>query len=409
MCGRPFNTQGHTKVTTHTFSLRPVLLCTVALLALEGCKRQQSAPHMPPQAVGVVTLQPQPVSVHTSLPGRTDAFEIAQVRPQVTGVVLKRLFIEGSDVVAGQQLYQIDPARYKAVYDTARGQLAQAMAVDGTAKAKVRRYKKLVREHAVSQQDYDDAVAAEKQARGQIQSAQGQVESAQVNLGYTKMYAPISGRIGRTLITVGALVTAEQTSNTAIITRLDPIYVDVNLPAITLLRLKRELAEGRIKRQDNGEVPVVLTLEDGSPYEFKGHMALAEVNVDTTTSTVIVRAIMPNPQKLLLPGMYVHAQLDEGIDPNALLVPQESVSRNTHGDPQVWIVQPDNTVALRQIQIGMAIGTNWLVTDGLKAGERVVVSGTQKITPGAKVSVMDSKPKTDPTTSSAAQPAQKGQ
>ncbi|MGG6430600.1 efflux RND transporter periplasmic adaptor subunit [Acetobacter ghanensis] len=396
-------------MTTHTFSLRPVLLCTVALFALAGCKRQQGAPQMPPQAVGVITMKPQPVSVHTSLPGRTDAFEIAQVRPQVTGVVLKRLFTEGSDVVAGQQLYQIDPARYKAVYDTARGQLAQAMAIDGTAKAKVRRYKQLIREHAISQQDYDDAVAAEKQAAGQIESAQGQVESAQVNLGYTKMYAPISGRIGRTLITVGALVTAEQTNNTAIITRLDPIYVDVNLPAITLLRLKRELAEGRIQRQANGEVPVSLTLEDGSPYEFKGHMALAEVNVDTTTSTVIVRAIMPNPQKLLLPGMYVHAQLDEGIDPNALLVPQEAVSRNTHGDPQVWVVQPDNTVALRQIKLGMAIGTNWVVSDGLKAGERVVVSGTQKINPGDKVSVMDSTPQTDNITGSAAQPAQKGQ
>lgn len=174
------------------------------------------------------------------------------------------------------------------------------------------------------------------------------------------MYAPISGRIGRTLITVGALVTADQTSNTAIITRLDPIYVDVNLPAITLLRLKRELADGRIQRQANGEVPVTLTLEDGSPYEFKGHMALAEVNVDTTTSTVIVRAIMPNPQKLLLPGMYVHAQLDEGVDPNALLVPQEALSRNTHGDPQVWVVQPDNTVACARYRLAWPLApTGW--------------------------------------------------
>lgn len=367
---------------------------------------------LPPQSVGVVTLHPRAVAVHTSLPGRTDAFEIAQVRPQVTGVIEKRLFTEGADVEAGQQLYQIDPSRYQAAYDSARGQLQQAEARAATATAKVNRYKLLVREHAVSQQDYDDAVAAQKEAQGAILSGKGQVENAQVDLGYTKMYAPISGRIGRTLITVGALVTANQTSNTAIITRLDPIYVDVNLPAITLLRLKRELADGRIQRQADGNVPVTVTLEDGTTYEHQGRMALAEVNVDTSTSSVIVRAIMPNPQKLLLPGMYVHAQLDEGTDPSALLVPQNAVSRNTHGDPQVWVVQPDSTVALRQIQIGQAVGSDWLVLGGLKADERVVVSGTQKITPGAKVTATEEKPKDAPqapAADGAGQPAKNGQ
>ncbi|MCX2560670.1 efflux RND transporter periplasmic adaptor subunit [Acetobacter farinalis] len=369
----------------HPLPFRPVLLSAVALLALSGCNRKAAPPAMPPQQVGFITLQPQSVNVHTSLPGRTDAYEIAQVRPQVTGVIQKRLFKEGADVQAGQQLYQIDPSRYQAAYDTARGQLAEAEAAEVTARAKLERFKPLMQAHAVSHQDYDDALAAEKEAQGRILNAKGQVESALVDLGYTHLNAPISGRIGRTIITVGALVTANQTNNIAIVTRLDPIYVDVNLPAITLLRLKRELAEGRITPQANGEVPVTLTLEDGSTYEHVGRMALSEVNVDPSTASVVVRAIMPNPDKLLLPGMFVHAQLDEGADPNGLLVPQQAVSRNTHGDPQVWIVKPDNTVELRQIQLGQAIGINWLVTGGLKAGERVVTVGLQKIKPGAKV------------------------
>lgn len=393
-------------MTIRSLSLRPVLLSAVALLALEGCKPSNAPPRLPPQPVGVVTLTPQAVAVHTSLPGRTDAFEIAHVRPQVTGVIEKRLFVEGSDVNAGEQLYQIDPSRYQASYDSARGQLLQAEATAATASAKVARYRVLVRDHAVSKQDYDDAVAAEKQARGQILTAKGQVESAQVDLAYTRMHAPISGRIGRTLMTVGALVTSNQTSDLAVITRLDPIYVDVNMPAVTLLRLRREVASGRIHPQPDGKVPVILTMDDGAAYEQSGRMALSEVNVNTSTSTVVVRAIMPNPQKLLLPGMYVHAQLDEGTDPQALLVPQEAVSRNTHGDPQVWVVQPDSTVALRAVQLGQAIGSNWLVTDGLKAGERVVVSGVQKITPGAKVTPHEAKPQP---ASDAATPAKNGQ
>ncbi|KXV62958.1 efflux RND transporter periplasmic adaptor subunit [Acetobacter orleanensis] len=376
----------------HTLPFRPVLLSAVALLALSGCNRKAAPPAMPPQQVGVITLHPQSVTVHTTLPGRTDAYEIAQVRPQVTGVIQKRLFTEGADVQAGQQLYQIDPSRYQAAYDTARGQLAEAEAAEVTARAKLQRFKSLVQAHAVSHQDYDDALAAEKEAQGRILTAKGQVENALVDLGYTRMNAPITGRISRTIITVGALVTANQTDNTAVVTRLDPIYVDVNLPAITLLRLKRELAEGRITRQANGEVPVTLTLEDGSPYEHTGRMALSEVNVDTSTASVVVRAIMPNPDKLLLPGMYVHAQLDEGADPNGLLVPQQAVSRNTHGDPQVWVVKPDDTVELRQIQIGQAIGSDWLVTGGLKAGERIVTVGLQKIKPGAKVKPMEDAP-----------------
>jgi membrane fusion protein (multidrug efflux system) len=373
-------------VITRTLPIRPTLLAATALLALSACKRNApNAGQMPPQGVGVVTLHPSAVDIRTSLPGRTNAFEIAEVRPQVTGVIEKRLFVEGSDVTVGQQLYQIDASRYKATFDSAQGQLDQARARAVTASAQARRYRDLVRTHAVSNQDYDNAVAAEKEALGQVVTARGQVESAQVDLAYTKMYAPITGRISRTITTVGALVTANQSQNLAIITRLDPIYVDVNLPAITLLRLRRELADGRIKPQPDGKVPVTVTMEDGTTFGQTGRMALAEVNVDTTTSTVIVRAIMPNPDKLLLPGMYVHAQLDEGTDPNALLVPQEAVSRNTHGDPQVWIVGADNTVSLRQVTLGQAMGSSWVVLSGLASGDRVVVSGVQKIRPGMKV------------------------
>lgn len=361
----------------------------------------------PPQEVEVVTLAPRAVNIHTSLPGRADAYEIAQVRPQVSGVLQKRLFVEGSDVTVGQPLYQIDPSLYQAAYDGARAQLAQAQAAAATAQAKLKRYTPLAAAHAVSQQDYDDALAAEKEAKAQIAQAQAQVETASVNLGYTRMNAPISGRIGRSLITVGALVAANQTNNVAIVTRLDPIYVDVNLPATTLLRLRRELASGRLKREGDNATDVTLTLEDGTTYDHTGRMELTEVNVDPATGTVVVRAVMPNPDKLLLPGMYLHAELQEGTEPNALLVPQEGVSRNSHGDPQVLLVNADNKVELRAVQTQTAIGADWLVTQGLKPGDRVIVSGVQKVHPGDTVRPKaaqlpsDSHPTTAP-----AQPAQ---
>ncbi|MBY4641663.1 efflux RND transporter periplasmic adaptor subunit [Gluconacetobacter entanii] len=362
------------------------------LLALAGCNRKAAPPAMPPQQVSVVTLRAQPVEIHTSLPGRTEAFEIAQVRPQVSGVIEQRLFTEGTDVKAGQQLYQIYAAPYQAAYDSAKGQLVRAQAAEMTARAKLTRYGQLVRAHAVSQQDYDDALAAEKEAQGEILTAQGQVERAAVDLGYTKMNAPISGRIGRSILTVGALAIANQSNNVAIVTRLDPIYVDVNLPATELLRFRRELAQGRLQREGDNAASISLQLEDGTTYEHAGRMEFSEVNVDEATATVVVRAIMPNPDKLLLPGMYVHAQLTEGTDPQALLVPQEAVSRNSHGDPQAWVVDQDNKVNLRQIQTSQAIGTNWLVTDGLKSGERVVTVGVQKIHPGATVTPVEAQP-----------------
>ncbi|AHI26692.1 efflux RND transporter periplasmic adaptor subunit [Komagataeibacter swingsii] len=359
------------------------------MLALAACQRHAAPPALPPQPVKVVTLRAEPVEIHTMLPGRTEAFEIAQVRPQVSGVIQQRLFVEGTDVQAGQQLYQIDPRVYQAAVDSAQGQLLHAQGNEVTAHAKLNRYGPLLKAHAVSQQDYDDALAAERAAQGDVLTAKGQLERATVDLGYTHMNAPITGRIGRSILTVGALVTANQTNNVAIVTRLDPIYVDVNLPATELLRFKRELAQGRLTRAGDNAAAITISLEDGTTYEHSGRMEFSEVNVDESTATVVVRAVMPNPERLLLPGMYVHAQLAEGTDPTALLVPQQAVQRNSHGDPQVWVVDADNKVNLRPITVGQAIGTNWLVTDGLKGGDRVVVEGLQKIHSGDTVTPAD--------------------
>ncbi|ARW17768.1 efflux RND transporter periplasmic adaptor subunit [Komagataeibacter europaeus] len=359
------------------------------ILALAACQRHAASPKLPPQPVKVVTLKTAPVEIHTMLPGRTEAFEIAQVRPQVSGVIQQRLFVEGTDVQAGQQLYQIDPRIYQAAVDSAQGQLLHAQGSEVTARAKLNRYGPLLKAHAVSQQEYDDALAAERAAQGDILTARGQLERATVDLGYTHMNAPITGRIGRSILTVGALVTANQTNNVAIVTRLDPIYVDVNLPATELLRFKRELAQGRLTRAGDNAAAITISLEDGTTYEHSGRMEFSEVNVDESTATVVVRAVMPNPDRLLLPGMYVHAQLAEGTDPTALLVPQQAVQRNSHGDPQVWVVDADNKVNLRAITVSQAIGTDWLVTGGLKGGDRVVVEGLQKIHPGDTVAPAD--------------------
>ncbi|GCE81175.1 efflux RND transporter periplasmic adaptor subunit [Komagataeibacter oboediens] len=359
------------------------------ILALAACQRHAPPPKLPSQPVKVVTLRAEPVEIHTMLPGRTEAFEIAQVRPQVSGVIQQRLFVEGTDVQAGQQLYQIDPRVYQAAVDSAQGQLLHAQGNEVTTRAKLNRYGPLLKAHAVSQQEYDDALAAERAAQGDVLSAKGQLERATVDLGYTHMNAPITGRIGRSILTVGALVTANQTNNVAIVTRLDPIYVDVNLPATELLRFRRELAQGRLTRAGDNAAAITITLEDGTTYEHSGRMEFSEVNVDEATATVVVRAVMPNPDRLLLPGMYVHAQLAEGTDPRALLVPQQAVQRNSHGDPQVWVVDADNKVTLRPITVSQAIGTDWLVTDGLKGGDRVVVEGLQKIHSGDTVTPAD--------------------
>jgi membrane fusion protein (multidrug efflux system) len=325
----------------------------------------------------------------TDLPGRTSSVMIAQIIPQVSGVILKRLFIEGGDVEAGQQLYQIDPAPYQATYDNAVATLKRYQAQLTADRAQATRYKPLAAAQAVSQQDYDNAVAAVGEDEAEIASAKAQIESARINLQYTKVYSPISGTIGASSVTPGALVTAYQTTPLATVTTLDPIYVDVNYASTDWLRLKQEAAAGRLELAPDGSAKVTLTLEDGSTYPLDGRMQFAEVNVDQTTGTVLVRALFPNPQHLLLPGMYVHAKLDEGTDKAAILVPQQAVSRNTHGDPVVLLVNAQNVVSQVVIQTGQNVGNYWLATSGLKDGDRVVVDGQQNATVGKAVTPVD--------------------
>ncbi|MDG6094189.1 efflux RND transporter periplasmic adaptor subunit [Acetobacter sp. AN02] len=366
--------------------MTPLLLSAVSLLALTACeKKAAKPPPPPPQTAEFITVSPRAVHVTTELPGRISSYEIAMVRPQVNGVIQKRLFTEGTDVVAGQQLYQIDPRVYQAAYDSASGQLAQAKANAFTARAKFERYGPLVKAHAVSKQEYDDARAASDAADAQVLIAKGQVENAAVNLNYTQVRAPITGRIGRSLQTVGALVATGQAANLSVITRLDPIYVDVNLPAVSLLRLREEVASGRIQTGDDKSAPVSLKMEDGTTYKDPGKIQFNEVNVDQATATVVVRAVFPNPDHLLLPGMYVHASLDEGINPDAILVPQQALFRNTRAEPEVMVLDSDNKASIRNVTTGPAHGTDWIITDGLKPGDRVVVTGLQKIHPGDKV------------------------
>ncbi len=359
----------------------------IAAMSLAGCDRKPAAaPGAPPAAeVGVVTLKAQPVTLTTELPGRTTAFLTADVRPQVNGLILKRIFVEGAEVKVGDPLYQIDPATYQATYDSALATLAYDQAALVTARAKSARYKPLAAAQAVSRQDYDDAVAATGEAVATIGTAQAAIEQAKINLTYTKVNAPISGRIGRSAVTPGALVTAGQTTVLATVTQLDPIYVDVPQPATTLLRLRQELAAGKIQQTGPNQAKVTLVLENGAKYPVPGTLQFSEVTVDQATGTVVVRAIFPNPDHLLLPGLFVRAELQEGTDDQALLVPQVGVSHNTHGDATVLVVDKDNKAALKIIQTSRAIGDNWVVTGGLAPGDKVIVDGLQKVRPGAEV------------------------
>jgi membrane fusion protein (multidrug efflux system) len=361
-----------------------ILLACIAGLA--ACDRKPAPPGPPPPAkVGIVTLKSQSVVLTTELPGRTEAFLTADVRPQVNGVVTRRIFTEGGDVQLGQQLYQIDPATYKATYDTAMATLQYDRAALATARAKTARYKPLAAAQAVSQQDYDDAIATSGEAVANIATAMASIEQAKINLAYTKVLAPIAGRIGHSSVTPGALVTANQTTALSTITQLDPIYVDVTQPASTLLRLQQELAAGRLQSMGPNQAKVTLVLEDGSTYSAPGILQFSEVTVDESTGTVLVRALFPNHDHMLLPGLYVRAELREGTDDKAILVPQQGVSRNTHGDATVMLVGPGNKAVLKMVQAARAIGANWLVTSGLAAGDRVIVDGLQQLQPGMEV------------------------
>jgi membrane fusion protein (multidrug efflux system) len=331
-----------------------------------------------------VTIKPQRVTLSTELPGRTSPYRVAEVRPQVNGVLLKRMFIEGTDVKQGEQLYQIDPALYQAAYDSALATLQHAEAAEGIAKANADRYQALKNSNAVSKADYDTNISAEKQALADVASAKAAVESAEVNLTYTRVLAPISGRTGRS-VTEGALVTANQTQSLVTIQQLDPIYVDIPQATAVIVRLRRELASGQIRSVNGDQALISLTLEDGSPYDQEGRLQFSEVTVDQGTGSVILRAVFPNPKALLLPGMFVTAHLEEGVSDNGMLVPQQAVMRDPRGQATVFVVGSDNKVEARSIRTDRAIGDKWLVTDGLHPDERVIVTGLQKTGPGATV------------------------
>jgi len=334
------------------------------------------------------------VPITTELPGRVNAYRVADVRPQVSGIIQKRLFVEGSEVKAGQQLYQIDPAPYQATYDS-------ALAAQMSARALAERYKPLVEANAVSKQDYDNAVASRLQA-------QAAVETARINLIYTKVLAPVSGRLGRSFVTEGALVTANQSTALATVQQLDPIYVDVTQPSTTLLRLRREASAGLLKRNEEGKTEVRLRLEDGSDYALPGTLEFSEVTVDVGTGSVTLRALMPNPDRLLLPGMFVRAELEEGVREGTVLAPQQGVTHNQKGEPSALVVGPDSTVQLRTLQADRAVGDQWVVTAGLSPGDRVIVEGLQFARPGAKVVPEEYRPPPNPARQAIApgQPAQ---
>ena len=346
-------------------------------------------PPPPKPAVTVVDLHATAVSLTTELPGRVSAFRIAEVRPQVNGVVLKRLFKEGDLVGAGQQLYQIDPAPYQAALASARATLAHARASVTAARLIAQRYQALSEAHAVSRQDYDNAVATLEQDEADVDSGAAAVRAAEINLAYTKVYSPISGRTGRSSVTEGALVTANQATSLLTVTQLDPVYVDLTQPSTTLVRLKRELAAGQIRRVDGDQAPAQLLLEDGSHYERSGTLEFSEVTVDQGTGSVTLRAIFPNSQGLLLPGMFVRATIEEGVREGAILAPQQGITHAPDGTATAVVVGANDRVEKRSVELDRALGDQWVVTRGLATGDRLIVAGQQRVKPGMQVTVRE--------------------
>ena len=352
----------------------PTLVSAAVLtVLLSGCQQEEAPPAAQLPQVGVVTLQPQTFTLTSELPGRTSAYRIAEVRPQVNGIILKRLFTEGREVKAGQQLYQIDSSTYEATLKSAQASLQSS-------KSLADRYKLLVDEQAVSRQEFDEAQARRLQAEAVVQSAQ-------IDLRYTKVLAPISGRIGRSAITEGALVSSGQSSAMAVIQQLDPIYVDVTQSSMEMLKLRRELASGQLQKAGDNAARVKLILEDGSEYAELGQLEFSEVSVDEGTGSVTLRAVFPNPNHDLLPGMFVHAQLQAGVNSQAILAPQQGVTRNLKGQPTALVVNRDNKVELRELKADRTVGSLWLINDGLHSGDRLITEGLQFVKPGDEVSV----------------------
>jgi membrane fusion protein (multidrug efflux system) len=343
---------------------------------------------MGPPAVSVVPLQTEAVNLSTELPGRTSPTAIADVRPQVNGIILQRLFTEGSDVKEGQPLYQIDPAPYQAAFDQAKAQLAYAKANIQTTKLQAERYAALVKINGVSKQDLDTANAAYAQATALVEEDKAALETAQINLNYTHIVAPISGRIGTSSFTQGALVSNGQTNALTTVQTLDPIYVDITQSTAELLKLRKDLAEGKLTKDGSTLSGIKLKLEDGSDYPLEGKLELTDVTVNQTTGSVTLRALFPNPDNVLLPGMYVRATVPEGTNPTGLLVPQQGVTRDQKGQPVVMIVDGDGNAQSQNIETTTVVDNKWLVTGGLKAGDRVIVEGLQNAKPGTKVNIV---------------------
>ena len=363
--------------------IRFILAFFVIVFTFTACSKKQPQPQIP--EVSVINVQTQEVVLTTELPGRSSPYRIAEVRPQVSGIILKRFFQEGSNVKEGDVLYQIDPAPFQASLDNARAALTKAEATLPSIKARLDRYEELVKVNAISKQEYDDVKAQYEQVLSDIKYWKAQVKLAEINLGYTKIKAPISGRIGKTNVTEGALVTAYQQMELTRIQQLDPIYVDIPQSTKELKELERKLAEGRLKYAGKEQNKVKLILEDGTIYQLEGTLQFKDITVDPTTGSVILRAIFPNPKGVLLPGMFVRAIIKEGINKNAILIPQQAVFRDPKGNPFVYIVDKENKVQIRPIFIDRAIEDKWLVSEGLSVGEKVIVEGFQKIMPGMPV------------------------
>lgn len=357
----------------------------LGILMLSACdsKTAPNAAAQAPVEVGVITLETSNVPLKAELPGRTSAYRKAEVRPQVSGIIQKRLFDEGAEIKAGTPLYQIDPATYEAALSSAKAELQRAQANAEAAIARETRYKNLVKVKSISQQDYDDALATSSQAKAAIAAAQAAVATAQINLKYTRVLAPIDGVIGKSSVTEGALVNAGQADVLANILQLDPIYVDVSQSAEELLQVRRQMQSGAVSASESAKVRLVLS--DGSVYEHEGQLQFAEVGVNESTGTVSLRAQFPNPDRLLLPGMFVRTQIEEGVRTNALLAPQRGVSRDRTGSATAMVVNAEGVAEVRQISVGRAVGDQWLVLDGLKLGDQVIVEGLQKVRPGAPV------------------------
>ncbi|WP_246793578.1 efflux RND transporter periplasmic adaptor subunit [Burkholderia perseverans] len=383
-----------------------ILPVAAAAALLAACGKQDAAPPPPAPEVGVVTVQPQAVPVITELPGRTNAFLMAQVRARVDGIVLRREFTEGSDVKAGQRLYKIDPAPYLATLDSAKATLARAQANLVSTNAQAARYKVLVAANAVSKQDYDNAVASAGQAAADVASGKAAVDTAQINLGYTDVLSPISGRVGISQVTPGAYVQASAATLMSTVQQFDPMYVDLTQSSLDGLKLRQDIQSGRVKTAGPNAAKVSLVLEDGKTYSAEGKLQFTDVTVDQTTGSVTIRAIFPNPNHVLLPGMFVRARIEEGVNDNAFLVPQIGVQHDPKGQPTALVVGQDNKVATHVLKTAGTYGQDWIVEGGLQAGDRVIVQGVAKVQQGMTVKPVAAQLPADPNAASDAGAAQ---